>query len=181
MSRPRTFIVVALMVCAVLLLALPAGAGVTGPCEGKVTIDGIEYTPANDTRDNPIVVPADREGLRIPYEGAVTVQNTNYLGAVGVVVGPATINVADWGFDENPDDVRSTTPGSFYILGNELNNIVGLYQLTAFHDADGGNCDATAMVKLEGSPLSSMIGLAAVSGAVLSGIGVASAGVKRKT
>lgn len=180
MRRSRVISVAGIVVGAVLALALPAGAGVTGPCEGKVTINGVEYTPANDTRDNPIVVPADREGLRIPYEGAVTVQNTNYLGAVGVVVGPATITVADWGFDENPDDVRSTTPGSIYILGSELNNIVGLYQLTAFHDADGGNCDATAMVKLDGSPLSSMIGLAAVGGAALSGIGVASAGVKRK-
>ncbi len=163
-----------------MLLGLPVGADLRGPCEGKVTIDGIDYDASNDSPGNPIVIPEDREGLRIPYEGAVTVQNTNYLGSVGVVVGPVTVTVGDWGLDENPDDIRETTPGSIYVLGSELNDIVGLYELTAFHDADGGNCDATAMVKLEGSPLETTIGLAAVAGAAITGVGVVSAGVRKK-
>jgi len=125
-------------------------------------------------------VPADRAGLQIPYEGGITVQNTNYLGAVGLVIGPVTINVADWGLDENQDDVRATTPNSTYTLGSELDNVVGLYQLTAFHDADGGSCDATALVKLEGSPLSTPIGLVATAGTVLTGAGVVGAGVARR-
>lgn len=70
--------------------------------------------------------------------------NTNYLGAVGIVIGPATVNVGDWGLDENIADARATDPDATYVLGSELDNTVGIYQITAFHDADGGNCDATA-------------------------------------
>lgn len=162
-----------------LLLVLPAAAELRGPCSGSATIDGIEYDASFDTAANPIVVPEERAGLRIPYEGAITVQNTNYLGAVGVVIGPATVNVADWGFDENVDDIRSTEPDSVYILGNDLDNIVGLYQLTAFHDADGGNCDATAMVKLDGSVLSTPIGIGATAATVLTGAGLLAAGIPK--
>ena len=78
------------------------------------------------------------------------------------------------------DDIRATQPGAIYVLGNELNNIVGIYQLTAFHDADGGNCDADAMVKLDGDPLSTPIGAGATAGLVITGAGVLSAGIKKK-
>lgn len=162
-----------------LILAPTAGAELTGQCDGSATIDGIEYDASFDTAANPIVVPAEREGLRIPYEGSVTMQNTNYLGAVGVVIGPVTVNVADWGLDENSDDIRETGPDSVYILGNELNNIVGIYELTAFHDADGGNCDATAMVKLDGPVLATALGAGATAGTVVAGIGMLAAGIPK--
>ena len=166
---------------AVLLLsAIPALADITGPCDGSATIDGTTYDASFDTASKPIVVPADRAGMTIPYSGSITVTNTNYLGAVGVVIGPTTVNVAVWGLDENPDDKRSTDPGAIYILGSDLDNLVGLYQLTAFHDADGGSCDATAMVKLEGDPLSTPVGAAATGGAVVTGLAMAAAGIPRK-
>ena len=165
---------------ALLLSASPAFADITGPCEGSATIDGTTYDPSFDTASNPIVVPANRAGMTIPYSGAITVTNTNYVGAVGVVIGPFTVNVADWGLDENIDDTRSTDPGAIYILGSDLDNLVGLYRLTAFHDADGGSCDATAMVKLEGDPLSTPVGAAATGGAVLTGLAMVAAGIPRK-
>ena len=168
------------MLMALALLSTPALADVTGPCQGSATIDGITYDASFDTASNPIVVPPNRAGLTIPYSGSVTMANTNYLGAVGVVVGPATINVADWGLDENIDDVRATDPGAIYILGSELDNFVGLYELTAFHDADGGTCDASAMVKLEGEVLSTPVGAAATGGAIITGIGLIAAGIPRK-
>ncbi|NNF65081.1 MAG: hypothetical protein HKN07_12610 [Acidimicrobiia bacterium] len=164
----------------VLMVALPASASLTGPCSGSATIAGVEYDASFDSADNPIVVPEEREGLVIPYEGGITVTNTNYLGAVGLVIGPATVNIATWGLEENDDDIRSTNPGSQYRLGSEVNDIVGLYQLTAFHDADGGNCDATAMVKLEGNPLSTPLGLGVTAGTVISAAGLAAAGMSRK-
>jgi len=164
----------------ILVVAIPASADLTGNCSGSATIDGIDYDASYDTADNPIVVPEDREGLRIPYEGSVTMANTNYLGAVSIVIGPVTVNVADWGLDENIDDIKTTEPGAIYVLGNELNNIVGIYQLTAFHDADGGDCDADAMVKLEGDPLSTPIGAGATAGLVITGAGVVSAGIKKR-
>lgn len=163
-----------------LMTGIPAMAAITGPCQGSATIEGIKYDASFDTADNPIVVPEEREGLRIPYEGGVTMTNTNYLGAVGIVIGPATVNIADWGLDENDDDIRSTKPDSVYVLGSELNGLVGLYQLTAFHDADGGNCDATAMVKLEGSVLSTPLGAGSTAAALATGAGVIAAGRKKK-
>lgn len=177
----RVLLVTGLLVM-LMMVALPVAlAGVTGPCQGSATIDGIEYDASFDTADNPIVVPEERDGLQIPYEGSVTMTNTNYLGAVGVVVGPATINVADWGLDENDDDVRSTEPNAVYRLGSGLNNIVGLYEVTAFHDADGGTCDATAMVKLEGSVITNPIGAGATAAAVITGAGLLSAGRPKKS
>lgn len=163
-----------------LLAASPASAKISGTYEGTATIDGTTYDPSFDTEDNPIVVPADRAGLRIPYSGSVTMTNSNYLGAVGVVVGPFTINVADWGLDENVDDTRATDPGAVYVLGSDFDNLVGIYKLTAFHDADGGNCDATAMVKLEGEVLSTPVGAGATAGAAITGVGLVAAGFKRK-
>lgn len=179
-TRLRTATVAAAIGLFAAVPVIPAGAKLTGPCEGTATIDGITYDASFDTAENPILVPEDRAGLRIPYSGSITVQNTNYLGAVGVVVGPATVNVADWGFDENPDDVRATAPGAVYVLGSELDNLVGLYEVTAFHDADGGNCDATAMVKLDGSVLSTPVGAGATAGAVLTGAGLLAAGIPKK-
>lgn len=164
----------------VLILPGTAQAKLEGPCSGSADIGGVTYDASFDSEDNPIIVPENRDGLQIPYRGAITVQNTNYLGAVGIVIGPATINVADWGLEENDDDVRATAPDSVYTLGSQLNNIVGLYNLTAFHDADGGNCDADAMVKLEGSPLSTPIGIGATAGTVLTGAGLLGAGIPKK-
>lgn len=176
----RIAIATAFAAAVLLLVAAPATANLTGNCSGSATIDGIDYDASYDTAGNPIVVPADREGLRIPYEGSVSMTNTNYLGAVGIVIGPVTVSVADWGLDENVDDIKATEPGAIYVLGNELNNIVGIYQLTAFHDADGGSCDADAMVKLDGDPLSTPIGAGATAGLVIAGAGVLSAGIKKK-
>lgn len=180
-AKRRFAVAAALTTGSLLLMAAPAAADLTGNCSGSATIDGIAYDASYDTADNPIVVPEDREGLRIPYEGSVDMTNTNYLGAVGIVIGPVTVNVADWGLDPNDDDIKATEPGAIYVLGNELNNIVGIYQLTAFHDADGGNCDADAMVKLEGDPLSTPIGAGATAGLVITGAGMLSAGIKRKS
>ena len=179
-DRLRRLAVVAAVTCAVWLVAAPTvSASVQGPCEGTATIDGVTYDPTFDSASKPIVVPEDRSGLRIPYSGAITAQNTNYLGAVGIVVGPVTINIADWGLDENVDDVRATNPDAVYILGSELESIVGLYRVTAFHDADGGSCDADAMVKLEGSVMSTPVGAGATVGAVIAGVGVLAAGIPK--
>ncbi len=180
-TKRRIALAIGFTAALLLLVAAPATAGLEGNCSGSATIDGIEYDASYDTADNPIVVPKEREGLRIPYEGAVTMANTNYLGAVGIVIGPVTVNVADWGLEENRDDIRATEPGAIYVLGNQLNNIVGIYQLTAFHDADGGSCDADAMVKLDGDPLSTPIGAGATAGLVVTGAGVLSAGIKKKS
>ncbi len=169
-----------LVMAGVLLVAAPADAKLSGPCSGSATIDGIEYDATYDTPQRPIVIPERRTGLQIPYKGSITVANTNYLGAVGVVVGPATITVADWGFEENDDDVRSTDPGATYVLGSDLDDLVGLYRVTAFHDADGGSCDADAYVKLEGPVLTTPIGAGSTAGTVLLGVGLLAAGRARK-
>lgn len=173
--RGRVAIGVGVLLGCFLLLIAPASAKMVGSCDGKVTIEGVEYTADNDTRDNPIIVPKNRDGLPIVYEGSVGFTNTNYLGAVGIIIGPSTINVADWGLDENEADVRERSP-STYTLGSQVDNIIGIYQLTAFHDADGGNCDADAWVKFEGGLTDSPIAMGAAGGVVVTGVGLVAAG-----
>ncbi len=172
----RTAVIVAMFATIWLISATPASARVIGPCQGTATIDGVPYDASFDTPSNPIVVPEKRAGLEIPYSGSVSMTNTNYLGAVGVVIGPLTVNIGDWGLDPNDDDVTSTDPGATYVLGSELDNIVGIYQLTAFHDADGGSCDADAYVKLEGPVLPTPAGGGSTAAAVITGLGVVAAG-----
>ena len=168
-----------LVTITILWLGFPALASISGPCSGSATINGVTYTPANDTAANPILLPENPGGTSIEYEGSISAANTNYLGAIGVVIGPVTVNVADWGLEENADDERSKGPAN-YVLGDELNQIVGLYQVTAFHDADGGSCDYTGMVRIEGAPMEHPVGQSAVALAVVSGAGLVAAGFGRK-
>ncbi len=160
------------------LVAPAASAGLRGPCSGTATIDGVTYDASFDTPANPIVVPADRAGLQIPYSGEITVANTAYRGGVGVKLGPFTVPVAEWGVESNPDDRRGAQ--GVYRLDDRMDDIVGLYQLTAFHEADGGECRATAMILLEGNPLATAPGAGAAVGAALTLIGMVAAGIKKK-
>jgi hypothetical protein len=152
-----------------------AHASVTGGCTGSVVIDGTTYTPANDSAANPIVVPIDKSGVVATWEGSVPFANTNHHGSIGIVVGPWDINIADWG-GANPDDTRSAN--GTYSLDEFKDQFPvaesliprGLYELSGTHTADGGTCNAHVMVKIEGNPLSSPLGIATVAGTVITGL-----------
>ncbi len=126
-----------------------------------MTIDGIPYGPNNDTVSNPIVVPIDKDGVVAIWEANVPFDNENNDGNLGIVVGPFTIQIADWG-DPNPGNKQGNS-GSYSI--EEFKDVFpvpesliprGVYQLSGEHTADGGTCTGTVMVKLEGSGTSAL-------------------------
>lgn len=157
--------------------AAPASADVSGPCDGKVTIDGVTYTPANDTAADPIVVPAD--AATAEWEGTTGVAITDHTGRLGVVVGPGSVPIASWS-GENAD--LETSASGVYDIGDaraELPvDLVGLYELTGTHSGSGGTCTGTAMVRIEGTPLTTPVGAAAAAVTLLSliGLGLVGAG-----
>jgi hypothetical protein len=79
--------------------ASPAGANVTGPWNGSVTIEGVTYTPGN-----PVVLP-NEEGVVASWEGRTDGAIHNHHGEIGIDVGPFTIEVADWAGDNENDEV----------------------------------------------------------------------------
>ncbi|GBD85354.1 hypothetical protein BMS3Abin02_01759 [bacterium BMS3Abin02] len=174
------------LIAAVLLLPATANAAISGGCTGSAVIDGITYGPDNDTPDNPIVVPIDKDGVVATWEGSVSFLNTNHHGNLDIVVGPWTIKIADWGHP-NSGDKRSAN-GTYSLDEFKAQFPVpvsliprGIYEVSGFHQADGGRCDGHVMVKIDGSPLSNPLGIAVVAGTFLTGLALLGAAFKGKT
>lgn len=178
MARHRGVAIMAagVMAAVVMLWAPPAQADVTGGCEGSVDFSSDDvgpYTPANDTRDNPVVVPKD-DGNVANWQGSVPGANTDFSGKVEIRIGPAWIEVADWGFPDhdgtNAEDTRSDD-GAYDM--DELWDVVpkniaqGIYEARAVHSADAVDCEAQFFVKFEGNALSSPVVIVALVLAVL--------------
>lgn len=173
------------LVLAALVMALVPGVAlgdVNDECYGEATIKGQTYTPDNDTPGNAIPIP-NEDGVQATYSGAVSFENKNHSGSVSVQVGPFPITVGDWQ-GSNEADERSVTD-KIYELDDFRDQlpvwIPGVWRVNGTHSASGGNCDGFAMIKLEGSALSSVAGWIALIG--LLGLGYASvrAAMKRQT
>lgn len=186
-ARRRASLTVATVVASLALLLSPAYADVTpeGECDGFATIQGEKYTPENDTSGNPIIVPKD-EGVVIPWEGWTTFDNNGHEGQLAVKVGPIDVQVADWK-DREPDEPNKERTGGNYSLDDFYDNkspfgrnVIGLYQLTGSHAANGGSCSGNAMVKFEGSVLSSPLGSGSILLIIITAGGVAMASIARK-
>ncbi|MDX1447591.1 MAG: hypothetical protein R3246_00895 [Acidimicrobiia bacterium] len=157
-----------------MLLAVPASAVIEGPCDGSVTIGGVTYGPENDTPDDPIVVPAERSGVTADWEATTGTPITDHAGTVGIVVGPVTIEIADWN-GENAEN-ETDASGSYDLASLPVTNLTGLYEVTGSHSGEGGTCSGSVMVLLEGNPLSNPVGAASVGGLLLAGVGTVLAG-----
>ncbi len=151
------------LVLATLVIALVpsvASASVTTGCNGEATIKGETYTPANDTPGNAIPIP-DEDGVEVTYSGGVTFENKGHEGSVKVQVGPFGINVGNWDGSNEQDD-RGVVD-KIYQLDDFRDKlpiwIPGVWKLSGNHSASGGDCTGFAMVRLEGSPFASPVGL----------------------
>jgi len=179
--RTGKLVLVLGVMASVLILPATALAGIEGGCTGSVVIDGNTYGPNNDTVDNPIVVPIEKDGIFANWEGQVPFDNENNQGEIGIVVGPFTIKVADWG-DANtaksPGNSGSYSIDEFKDQFPVPESLIprGVYQLSGEHSADGGKCTGTVMVKLEGS---GAIGIASVVGAGITFLTTLGAGFRR--
>lgn len=174
--RARRLAVIGAAAMGVLLVAAPASAVVTGPCDGSVTIAAVTYGPENDTPENPIVVPAERSGLTAEWEGSTGVPITNHSGQVGIVVGPTTVQIADWSGENADEETEASGSYQFASLPTFVTNLTGLYEVTATHAGTGGACAGSVMVLMEGNPLTTPVGAASVGGMLLAGAGMFLAG-----
>lgn len=165
------------------LLVLPlsgaALAGMQGPCDGSVTIDGRTYGPDNDTADDPIVVP-DEPGLVASWTGSTGVVITDHTGKIGLVVGPATVPIDTWGGENAEQEVSAA--GDYAVDEARAAmpmKVVGLYELKGSHSGQGGTCSGNAMVLVEGAPLTTPVGAGAAAGTLLALGGLVLAGRPR--
>ncbi len=164
---------------ALLLMGTAAQAAVEGGCSGTVTIDDKTYTEANDSPSNPIVIP-DEEGLIASWTGSTGSVIKDFQGELGVVIGPASIVFVDW--EGLNTDGKKDSKGNYQVdeAKDQLPvNLVGLYEVSGFHRGEGGDCEGSVMILLEGNPLTTPVGGGSAAGAVLALVGVLSAGRAR--
>lgn len=174
MSARRGFAagaVAALFLGTVLLSSGPAYAGVDGGCTGSAdfSADSVgPYTPDNDTRDNAVIVPK-ADGNKASWEGTVPGENKNFGGKVEIRIGPAWIEVADWGLpDHNGDNVDDERSDDGVYDMDELWDVIpknvaqGIYEARASHSASDVDCDAQFFVKFEGNALESPVVIVAI-------------------
>ena len=87
--------------------------------------------------------------------------------AAGVALVAASAAVAFASIpDYAVDDAKDQIPVS----------LVGLYEVGGFHRGEGGDCEGSVMILLEGNPLTTPVGAGSAAGAVLALVGVLSAG-----
>ncbi len=178
--RIRTTVrIVAVLSATMAMIALggAAHAGIEGGCSGTVTIAGETYTENNDSASNPIVIP-DEAGLTASWTGTTgSSVITDFTGELGVVIGPATIVIADWA---GPNDAETSDAAGTYAIDDARDelpvDLVGLYEVSGFHRGAGGSCEGNVMVRLEGNPLGNPVGAGSTAGAVLALVGVLAAG-----
>ena len=176
-----------LLVIAVPTAAL-AGVDPPGVCDGNATIDGKVFTPANDTTGNPVIVPADKDGIIIPYTGMVTFENKGHSGKLyldtpisEVFGGTGRIPVASWSHPNEGDERGTTGTYSLDQFWEDLGfRITGMLKMSGEHNASGGGCTGFVFVKFTGNPLGTPIGIAVVVGGVITGAILIWAGVPKK-
>jgi len=160
MSRPLTAVAAVLFALAGAgVLAAGAGAEINGPCTASIAgtnVKGLGATSANDA----IKVKND---ARIP----VTMASSKSIDQLKV-----TISLAGQGYDAKNGPANGTSWVRTVNVSDYANWGVGLYQVTGSSTGPGLSCSGTALVRVEGNPLSTPAGWAGVAASVLGVIGI---------
>ena len=119
----------------------------------------------------------NEKGLVAEWEGSTATPITDHSGEVGIVIGPSTVVLEDWSGENAEED---TGAGGSYSVDDAKDflpfELVGLYELSAIHSGEGGTCQGSAMLLIEGNPLTTPVGGAAVAGTLIAAVGVIAAG-----
>jgi hypothetical protein len=149
-----------LSVVAAAVLAVGAGATIDGPC--SASINGVNVKGQSSTSaDGAIVVKNDAK-VPVTMSASTPISqlqvSISMLGLSRTVKsGPA--HGASW--------ARVVDVGDYSFWG------VGLYQVTGSSTGDGLACSGTAIVKVEGSPLSTPAGWVSLGLTIVGGLGIA--------
>jgi hypothetical protein len=169
------------------MYASPASAELNGDCEASGTIQetGLVIDPATD--DGPFTVPL--EGTvewsgQVGDGGDTAERATDGAIAVAVVAPPlidtifgGLLEFRDWG---DPDAVTTFEAGTdTYELPDITPRDTELL-VTGFHNDPVANCDGEVIIVVEGDPLDSPLAIGAVAGTLITGAGVAAAGMTRR-
>jgi hypothetical protein len=178
-TATRNVLMASMLLGALFLFPATALGVIEGPCSGSVTIDGVTYTEANDSADDPIVIP-DEPGLIASWTGQTDNPITNHQGRVGIVIGPTTVEIEDWG---GANAEEATSASGDYAVDDAKDflpfDLVGLYELEGSHSGDGGTCEGSVMVLIEGNAATSPVGIASIVGTLAAGTGVVMAGRRK--
>ncbi len=178
-TATRNSLMAAMMLGALFLFPATALGVIDGPCSGTVTIDGEQYDESNDTADDPIVIP-DKTGLIASWTGQTDNPITNHRGRVGIVIGPTTWEIEDW---EGENAENSQDASGEYAIDDAKDflpfDLVGLYELEGSHAGDGGTCEGSVMLLIEGNAATTPVGIASIVGTLAAGTGMVMAGRKK--
>lgn len=148
-----------LLVAWMALLPSRASARVTGPC--TTSIDGVEVTDGHDSPDTAVPL---QSGTQVPVAGTAearvtTLSYTVHVAGGGIQVGSVVIS----------EDGRSWS--GTVDLADFSTATVGLFEVTAEVDTQGGDCTGVAYVCIEGrSPFTTAAGAGATALGVGGGI-----------
>lgn len=152
-----------------LALCLVPGASATidGPCTATVAGQDVSSLSASDPAQA-IVVQPDAD---VPYSFSADSPVTSHDASA--VVGPYMLKL-----DESTEAGEATTTEGSFAVGEVSDLAVGLYAVTAHAQlADGRTCTGEFLMRIEGSALSSTVGMASAAAAVLATGGVVAIGV----
>lgn len=145
-------------------------ADVASPCDGWAEFAGERWTPANDSADNPIIIPPGQDTFEVHYFGSSGFDNNGHQGKIYAdLVIP--IPIADWE-DTNGDLPNDPSKeGDYTIDMAEIRSEArfeprGLVKVRGNHTADGGSCSGFVMVKFDGPLFDSALASASLGGMV---------------
>jgi len=159
--------------------AAPAGAvTVSGPCSGTATINGKQYTTANkDDASLAHPMPLPKTGT-VTYEGTTGGVTKPEHGHLSVVLGPGEVTIYSWKSSNTGNKTTDTGTKSLTSASKKLPGIAGIYELKGYHYSNGAlYCSGSGYIKFTDSPLSTPLGIVAVAGTVVTGLGLLVAGL----
>jgi hypothetical protein len=160
MSRRVTTAVVALLALAgAAALAAPARAVIDGPCTASIAGTSVQDLGATSA-DDAIKV---KEDSQIP----VTMSASREIDRLTV-----TISLAGLSYDAKDGPASGTSWTRTVDVDDYARWGVGLYQVTGSSTGPGLSCSGTALVQVEGNPLSRPAGWVAVALTALGGLGL---------
>jgi hypothetical protein len=151
------------------LAAEPAGATLTEGCtitaastDGNGDALGNLTGPAASSPDQPFVV--DRAG-DVAWEGtAPPIASGTY--------GISVFGLPIWGGEFTNDEGLTSASGTVAVADVLPVDLVGVFEVSGSVKGEGGACEGSAWVKLDGDPLTSIPGLVGIGLTILGGIGV---------
>ncbi|MGZ4462425.1 MAG: hypothetical protein ACXVZP_06260 [Gaiellaceae bacterium] len=166
MSRVRTVGIAAALAVSGLVAALaagPAAASISGPCTASIAGEDVTNRSTGPTSD-PIVVKKDAS---VPVSMSAKAPITHMKIQIGFGGIMWTVR----------DKASHGTSWSHSVAVHKYAKYgVGLYKVTG-SSSGGVSCSGTALVRVEGSPLSSVAGIVALIATIIGGGGIAGLGL----